>query len=503
MNECARTSIKLLILFILLKYGSSSKLVDPSKSLVWGPGLKPDKIVLPARYIFIHAVDRDGVRFRKSPPYAYQVFIEGQSGVGKCPATINFIDRGDGSAIVRYKIVRVCEKIELHIKYNGSHVAKSPYIIENTIYPEKCYCPQHLSTWLYNNECSNNDQRIELDLQPFKQVNFSNIRENLIKKYDMPGSVSICNYVVKNNEIYRKCYGKYVGYSMFMDATLLSLTRVVKLPDIEFFLNLGDWPLSKKGGHQRTSGPYPIISWCGSDDSYDIVLPTHDITEATLENMGRVMLDMISVQKEIYPWIEKKEKAFWRGRDSRYERLHLIELARKHPDLFNASITNFFFFRDREDEFGPTVKHISFLDFFKYKYQLNIDGTVAAYRLPYLLGGNSLVFKQNSPFYEHFYYKLVPNKHFVPFKRDLSDLVDKLRWAKAHDNRAKEIMETAREFVQDNLMPVNIYCYHVQLFNEWSKRLVSPVTVLPGMERVKQDVKCDCRESNHIAKDEL
>lgn len=62
MNECARTSTKFLILFILLKYGSSSKLVDPSKSLVWGPGLKPDKIVLPARYIFIHAVDRDGVR---------------------------------------------------------------------------------------------------------------------------------------------------------------------------------------------------------------------------------------------------------------------------------------------------------------------------------------------------------------------------------------------------------------------------------------------------------
>lgn len=94
---------------------------------------------------------------------------------------------------------------------------------------------------------------------------------------------------------------------------------------------------------------------------------------------------------------------------------------------------------------------------------------MAAYRLPYLLGGNSLVFKQNSPFYEHFYYKLVPNKHFVPFKRDLSDLVDKLRWAKAHDNRAKEIMETAREFVQDNLMPVNIYCYHVQLFNVSNK----------------------------------
>ena len=40
---------------------------------------------------------------------------------------------------------------------------------------------------------------------------------------------------------------------------------------------------------------------------------------------------------------------------------------------------------------------------FQNKYQLNIDGTVAAYRLPYLMLADSLVFKQNSHYYEHFY----------------------------------------------------------------------------------------------------
>lgn len=31
----------------------------------------------------------------------------------------------------------------------------------------------------------------------------------------------------------------------------------------------------------------PVFSWCGSDDTADIVLPTYDVTEATLEMMGR------------------------------------------------------------------------------------------------------------------------------------------------------------------------------------------------------------------------
>ena len=70
---------------------------------------------------------------------------------------------------------------------------------------------------------------------------------------------------------------------------------------------------------------------------------------------------------------------------------------------------------------------------FQYKYQVNIDGTVAAYRLPYLLAGDSLVLKQDSSYYEFFYNELKPYEHYVPFQRDLGDLLEKLQWAKDHD----------------------------------------------------------------------
>ncbi|KAJ8302974.1 hypothetical protein KUTeg_019370 [Tegillarca granosa] len=280
------------------------------------------------------------------------------------------------------------------------------------------------------------------------------------------------------NYIYRQTHGEHVGFKMFSDAVLLSITRKVKLPDIEFFVNLGDWPLEKK---KITENPIPIFSWCGSDESLDIVMPTYDLTEATLEMMGRVTLDIISVQGNTGPsWENKTEKAFWRGRDARQERLDLVIMSRKNPELIDAALTHMFFFPKDEKKYGELVKSISFFDFFKtgytYKYQLNIDGTVAAYRLPYLLAGDAVVFKQDSDYYEHFYKSLKPNIHYIPFKRDLSDLQEKIKWAKRHDKeqgeyetrtkrRVRIISQNAQKFVRENLMPEDILCYHVKLFN--------------------------------------
>lgn len=63
-------------------------------------------------------------------------------------------------------------------------------------------------------------------------------------------------------------------------------------------------------------------------------------------------------------WSQREPRAIWRGRDSRAERLKLVDIARANPDLFNVSLTNFFFFRDKEAEYGPKQPHISFFKFF-------------------------------------------------------------------------------------------------------------------------------------------
>jgi len=74
---------------------------------------------------------------------------------------------------------------------------------------------------------------------------------------------------------------------------------------------------------------------------------------------------MMSVQANTGPsWENKSSLAFWRGRDSRQERLDLVRMSRRHPDIIDARLTRMFFFKHTPD-LGDTVEPISFFDFFK------------------------------------------------------------------------------------------------------------------------------------------
>ena len=58
----------------------------------------------------------------------------------------------------------------------------------------------------------------------------------------------------------------------------------VRIPDVEFVVNLGDWPIESMAGNDK---PLPVLSWCGSNDTYDIILPTYDLTSSTLGAMTK------------------------------------------------------------------------------------------------------------------------------------------------------------------------------------------------------------------------
>ena len=82
----------------------------------------------------------------------------------------------------------------------------------------------------------------------------------------------------------------------------------------------------------------------------------------------RVSLDIMSVQGHTGPkWEDKKPKAFFRGRDSRQERLDLVKNHRNNTDMFDVGLTNFFFFEYDEQLYGPKHKAISFFDFFNVR----------------------------------------------------------------------------------------------------------------------------------------
>ncbi|ESO90993.1 hypothetical protein LOTGIDRAFT_217539 [Lottia gigantea] len=441
-------------------------------AIVWGPGLN-SRIVLPVRYFFIQFLDETGENITESlGEKAVSLTIDQEDG-SRARIWSQILDRGDGSYIARYRLYQAYDNLVISLLYNKQHIADSPYKLKGRpLYQEKCYCPiKSKEKWSKALQCDKKYQQIDDDLALFKDIDMKEVTKTVLPKFDNPGAHSLCHYKIIDNKIYRKTHGEHVGFKMFTDAMFLSLARKVKLPDVEFFVNLGDWPLVDKRRYKNDL--FPIFSWCGSDETADIIMPTYDITESTIEMMGRVSLDIFSTQANTGPnWEEKIEKGFWRGRDSRQERLDLVMMSRKHPDLINASLTNMFFFPKDEAKYGKIEKAISFFDFFQYKYQINIDGTVAAYRLPYLLAGNSVVLKQDSNYYEYFYHQLKPYEHYIPFKRDLSDLIEKLNWAKSHDSE------------------------------KYSKLLKSKPEIEAGFELVSQptdqDSQCHCKRKEKV-----
>lgn len=122
--------------------------------------------------------------------------------------------------------------------------------------------------------------------------------------------------------------------------------------------------------------------------------------------------------------------------------------------------------------------------------------------MPYLLAGGSLIFKPHSEYFEHFYNELQPNVHYVPVETNLTDLIEKIKWAIENDDEAARIAENGQTFSNEKISPKDIFCYHMHIFKELSKKIVSPIRVLEGMEKVSQEKLQDCDCSVHL-KDEL
>ncbi|XP_029991520.1 protein O-glucosyltransferase 3 [Sphaeramia orbicularis] len=485
--------------------------ISPDRCLVWGSGLDAGS-VLPVRYFYIQAVDSNGHNLTVSP--GKETFKVKISALDKkehirihVPPPL---DRGDGSFLVRYRLYGTASRgLQVLVLHQDTPVAKSPYTIQGPVYHEYCDCPEpDGSVWENVMQCPDVEPQILADFRSFPAVDLQRLRQEVPQRFANRGG--LIHYAIINNQIYRRTMGKYTDFKMFSDEMLLSLTRKVRLPDVEFYINVGDWPLETKRP-DASPGPVPILSWCGSTETRDIVLPTYEVTHSTLETMRGVTNDLLSVQGHTGPpWTNKTAQAFFRGRDSREERLQLVAMSKKNPELLDAGITGWFFFRDREKHVGKAPL-VGFFDFFKYKYQVNVDGTVAAYRFPYLMLGNSLVLKQDSQYYEHFYTHLKAGTHYVAVKRNLSDLVDKIKWAKENDAEARRVAEAGQVAARELLQPSRLYCYYYRTLLTYAGRQTGKPTKLKDMEAVPQPddhtAACTCERGRHqedgAVKDEL
>ena len=94
--------------------------------------------------------------------------------------------------------------------------------------------------------------------------------------------------------------------------------------------------------------------------------------------------------------------------------------------------------------------YLTFTEQCKYKYILHIDGFVAAWRMAKEMFSKSVILKVDSEWVEHFYNDLVPWKHYIPIKSDLSDLIQRIVWCRQNDSICEEISNNAYEFAISN-----------------------------------------------------
>ena len=79
------------------------------KITVWGPGLQPEDVVLPARYFFIQS-DSDNLR-------KIEIQFSGENFNGfHCRVRSDRLFRNSSSLIVRYRLYETCYKFKITVK---------------------------------------------------------------------------------------------------------------------------------------------------------------------------------------------------------------------------------------------------------------------------------------------------------------------------------------------------------------------------------------------------
>ena len=270
------------------------------------------------------------------------------------------------------------------------------------------------------------------------------------------------------------------------------------VPDVEFFINDRDFPLLKKD----LSEPYnhifnsesilveeqfrfkkmcPLFSKSITDSYADLLIPTND--DWVMASNKYFLSDCSDAyhkkewDKIIVDWKKKKELCIFRGSATgcgitleNNMRLKASDMSIDYPDLLDAGITDW---KARMRKYSGKGIEIINKDGFRfklankinniekseYKYILNIDGYVSAYRLSSELSMGSVVLIVKSDYKLWFSDKLIEYVHYVPVNSDLSNLIDIIKWCKKNDKKCKDIASNGMEFFKKYLSKDGILDY--------------------------------------------
>ena len=278
---------------------------------------------------------------------------------------------------------------------------------------------------------------------------------------------------------------------------LEELCRHRELPDMEFFVNRRDTPLLTKNDTEHYFHIWgddhplvshlceryvPIMSMSTTDKPADILIPTPDDWARIQSSENKWFLRIwVEISKQILIFHGMKRKKLlcfvvlqlvWNNNRNKNMRMKVAEM-NNQSSLLDTGITKWNTrIRKLKDEpylqtIQPpfeTTNKLSLEEQAKYKYIINIDGHVSAFRLSMELGSGSVVLLVESEWKMWITEMLEPYKHYVPVRSDLSDLIDQITWCKSNDAKCKEIAENARQFYRTQLSKDGVFDYLQHLF---------------------------------------
>ena len=282
---------------------------------------------------------------------------------------------------------------------------------------------------------------------------------------------------------------------------VLCSERVV--PDIEFFMNRRDFPLLTRDGTEPYDNIWgdvplvshnlpkylPILSMCKTDKYADILAPTHEDWARVQSLKGMWFPRSCRDYTEVFdtPWKDKKKTAVFRGASTgcgvtieTNPRLRLAYIGATHEDekegepLLDVGITKwnlrprkmkgskYLQSIDVAELAKKGVKKVGFLslqDQSRYRYIINVDGHVSAFRLSIELGMGSVILLAESKWKLWYSDLLVPYRHYVPVNGNLSDLVKQIKWCRDNDTKCQEIVANSTKFFNTYLQQRGILDY--------------------------------------------
>lgn len=142
-------------------------------------------------------------------------------------------------------------------------------------------------------------------------------------------------------------------------------------------------------------------------------------------------------------------RAFWIGSPNHPSRIILHEWCVTHPKKVHIIL-----FKEK-DAFEESFTSME--DHTKYKYLIDAPGQGWSARIKYLMFARRPMFLIDRDNWDWATWDLEPWVHFIPVKRDVSDLIEMIQWADDHPDECKKIVESAFMFMKERLTVENIF----------------------------------------------